>query len=194
MVEDFNKLHQTGSSDDYLVEFEELKALLLVRNPTMSDSYFLESFIGGLTAAVKPLVRAFNLQTLSAAIDYARYQEGAIQALKTPLDRPPKSLPIYSKPILPTPAPFAKTIQNTSGSYKTPINCQNFQKPTKFIPASKRAEKIAKGLCYYSDQPVERGHKCGNKRKQLNLLGRLIHENLLGRWNLTKEKQCPKFP
>ena len=136
----------------------------------MPDSYFLESFIGGLTTVVKPLVRAFNPQTLSAAIDYARYQEEPIQALKIPLDRPPKSLPIYSKPIVPTPAPFAQTIQNTSGSYKTPINCQNFQKPTRFIPASERAEKIAKGLCCYCDQSFERGHKCGNNGKQLYLI------------------------
>lgn len=167
---DFNKLHQTGSLDDYLVKFEELKALLLVRNPTMPDSYFRESFIGRLTAAVKPPVRAFNPQTLSAPLDYAKYQEEAIQALKITPDRPPKSLPIHSKPILPTPAPFAKMILNTSGSYKSPINSQNCQKPPKFIPASERAEKMAKGLCYYCDQPFERGHKCGNKGKQLYLV------------------------
>ena len=73
VVEDFNQLHQSSSLEDYLAQFEELKALLLVRNPTMPNSYFLESLIGGLTASVKPLVRAFNPQTLSATIDYARY-------------------------------------------------------------------------------------------------------------------------
>ncbi|KAJ8433080.1 hypothetical protein Cgig2_014128 [Carnegiea gigantea] len=164
-VVDFDKLHQTGSLDNYLVKFEELKALLLVRNLTMSDTYFLESFITRLTAAVKPPVRAFNLQTVSAAMDYAKYQKEAIQALKITPDRTPKSLPIHSKPTLPTPASFAKTILNTSDSYKSPINSQNFQKPPKFIPASERAEKMAKGLCYYCDQPFERRHKCGNKGK-----------------------------
>ena len=40
VVEDFNNLHQTGSLDDYLAKFEEFKALLLVRNPTMQIPVF----------------------------------------------------------------------------------------------------------------------------------------------------------
>jgi len=32
-----------------------------------------------------------------------------------------------------------------------------------------KAEKIAKGLCYYYDQPFEKGHKCGSKSTQLFL-------------------------
>lgn len=30
-----------------------------------------------------------------------------------------------------------------------------------------RAEKIAKGLCYFCDKPFEKGHKCGFKEPQL---------------------------
>ena len=33
-----------------------------------------------------------------------------------------------------------------------------------------RANKIAKGLCYYCDQPYEGGHKCQNRRTQLFLV------------------------
>ena len=47
VVEDFNKLSQVRSLDDYLAKFKELKALLLLRTPTMPESYFLKSFIGG---------------------------------------------------------------------------------------------------------------------------------------------------
>lgn len=59
MVEDFNRLQQPGTLEEYLTKFEELQSLLLVRNPTMPDTYFLESFIGGL----KPLYEHFIPKT-----------------------------------------------------------------------------------------------------------------------------------
>lgn len=46
VIEEFNKLQQDGAVDEYLAKFEELKALMLLRTPTMPASYFLESFIG----------------------------------------------------------------------------------------------------------------------------------------------------
>jgi len=130
--------------------FEELKALILLRNPTMPESYLLESFIGGLKPAIKTLVRAFKPQTLDLAIEQARYQEEHIQALKLPPDRPYKTSynSVNSKPLLPTPPPNQRLTQ-PSFSRKTlaspsafkPLN-PNYHKPTRFIPAAERAEKI----------------------------------------------------
>jgi len=40
VVEDFNKLCQMGSLDDYLAKFEELKTLMLIRNPKMPELFF----------------------------------------------------------------------------------------------------------------------------------------------------------
>jgi len=92
VVEEFNKLTRMGPLDDYIAKFEELKALLLLRNPTMLESFFLESLIkGGLTTAVKPIVRSFKLATVSEAIEYARQQEASIQALKITPDRPQRA-------------------------------------------------------------------------------------------------------
>ena len=117
-MEEFNKLNQVGLLDDYIAKFEELKALLLLRNPTMPESYFLESFIGGLTAAVKPIVRAFKPTTVGEASEYARQQEETIQALKLPPNRPQKvytqpskpnqTYPSTFKPLLPAPGPQTK--------------------------------------------------------------------------------------
>ena len=87
VVEDFNRLQQTGTVDEYLTKFEELKSLLLVRNPNMPESYLLESFIGGLKRAIKALVRAFKPLTLDLAIEQARCQEEHVQALKIPPNR-----------------------------------------------------------------------------------------------------------
>ena len=55
VIEEFSRLQQDGTIDEYLAEFKELKALMLVRTPTMRTSYFLESFIGGLKPTVKLL-------------------------------------------------------------------------------------------------------------------------------------------
>ena len=73
VVEDFNRLRQIGTLNEYLARFEELKSLLLVRNSNMLESYILESFIGGLKSTIKPLVRAFKPLTLDLAIQQARF-------------------------------------------------------------------------------------------------------------------------
>ncbi|KAJ8446939.1 hypothetical protein Cgig2_026437 [Carnegiea gigantea] len=182
VIEDFNKLCQVGTIDEYLAKFEELRALMLVRTPTMPEAYFLESFIGGLKPAVKPLVRAFNPQTLPSAIEHARYQEEHLLALKLHPEKPYK--PSFSnannsqRGLLPTPniTPLAPqkafpSLPKTPNTYSNQRNfISNLQRPTRFVPAAERAEKIAKGLCFLCHQPFERGHKCGYKEKQLFLV------------------------
>lgn len=53
VVEEFNKLTQLGTLEDYLDRFEELMALMIQKNPQIPDSYFLDSFIDRL----KPRMR-----------------------------------------------------------------------------------------------------------------------------------------
>jgi len=97
VVEDFNRLQQLGTLEEYLTIFEELKALMLVTNPTMLASYFLESFIGGLKPIIKSFVRAFNPQTLYAAMKIARHQEETIHSWKISPDSG-----YNPKPLVPT--------------------------------------------------------------------------------------------
>ena len=40
VVEEFNKMIQMGSLDDYIANCEELKALLVLTSPSMAESYF----------------------------------------------------------------------------------------------------------------------------------------------------------
>jgi len=173
VIEDFNKLQQNGTLDEYLAKFEELKALILLRNPNTPKSYLLEGFIGGLKLAIKTLVRAFKPQNLDLAIEQARYQEEHIQSLKLPPDRPYKFsyTSVNSKILLPTPPPnqripppsFPRGSLATQSASKN--SNPNYQKPTRFIPATERAEKMAKGLCFLCDQLFERGHKCSSSTK-----------------------------
>ncbi|XP_074377058.1 uncharacterized protein LOC141718578 [Apium graveolens] len=127
-VEQFNKLQQHDSIELYIDEFENLRALMLQNNSVLPDSYVLESFIGGLKPAVKPMY--------------------------TP------SLANTKPPLLPTPEP-KQVITPFTKQTSTPA------KTFKHIPADVRAEKIAKGLCYYCDQPYDRNHKCKFREPQL---------------------------
>lgn len=129
---------------------------------------------------MKPLVRAANPQTLYAAIEQARFHEEHMIALKLPPDKTSKNTLAHftnsPKALLPNPTFTSKgpqnfppkTPQNTNNQNRTPTS--PVQRPPRFMPAAERAEKMAKGLCFFCDQPYERGHRCPNKGKQLFLI------------------------
>ena len=161
VVEEFNRLQQWGALDEYVDKFEELRALLLMKNSLLPDEHFLDSFVGGLKPHLKSFVRAFHPKTLTEAMEYARCQEETVQALKMQEKSSKFTTPVQ-KSVLPTPSKMG----TTAFSHQS-----NIQKnPPRFIPASERVEKIAKGLCYYCDKPFERGHKCANRTTQLFLV------------------------
>ena len=164
VVEEFNKLAQVGSIDEYLEKFKELKSLMQVKNPLLPIDYFVDCFVGGLSPQIKSFTRAFKPQTLNAAVDYARLQEATIQAMKVP-DKtrpPPPSKPFNQRGLLPTPA------QNTlKPQYVQGIPTQSRPRT---ITAAERAEKLAKGLCFFCDQTYEKGHQCNNRKTQLFLI------------------------
>jgi len=98
VVEDFNRLQQKGTVDEYLEQFEELKALMVQRTPTLPDSFFVDSFVGGLKPQLKPFVKALTPVTLADAMNLARLQKEAIEAGKAP-----NRLQANKPPLLPTP-------------------------------------------------------------------------------------------
>lgn len=165
VVEEFNKLQQLGAIDDYLEKFEELKALVLMKNPTLPIQYFINSFIGGLNPQIKSFTRAFNPQTLVDDVHYARLQEATIFALKIPEKgshtHSTETSCHQARGLLPNP------IQSSIGSKPAPPPLPH--KP-KTLTAAERAEKLAKGLCFFCDTPYERGHKCNIKKTQLFLI------------------------
>jgi len=79
IVEEFNKLSQIGTVDEFLGKFEDLKAQMIIRNPALNEAYFLSSFIGALKEEIKFGVKMFKPVTLRAAIEQARLQEKAIE-------------------------------------------------------------------------------------------------------------------
>jgi len=172
VVEDFNKLQQTGPLDEYLERFEELKALMIHRTPALPDVFFVDSFISGLKPQLKPFVKVLNSDSLQVAITFARLHEKALEAGKGPYKSPPSinkpALLPTPKSTLPSPSSRLPSTASSSSSVAKPFN-QNFR-TTRFISVAERAEKSAKGFCYFCDQPYERGHKCATKNTQLFLV------------------------
>ena len=75
IAEEFNKLQQRGTVEEYEEKFEELKTLMLTRNPKFDKSYFVSNFISGLKDEIKPMVKMFKPQTLLKAFEVAKLQE-----------------------------------------------------------------------------------------------------------------------
>jgi len=181
VVEDFHKLYQLGTVEEYLEKFEELKALLM-QNMPLPDEYFVSSFIGGLKPQLKPFVKALDPKSLEDAIRFARFHEDTGDSMRlNPRSfsaKPPLlALPRASsgsgghgmQPSYPTAPKSVGSSMSSSHPSSAKSTGHSFQ-PTRLISAAERADKIAKGLCYYCDNPYERGHKCPTKRSQLFLV------------------------
>lgn len=61
-------------------KFEDLKAWVLIRNPTIPEDFFLEFFVEGVKEEIRHTIKMLNPYTLSQAMDKARHQERLIQA------------------------------------------------------------------------------------------------------------------
>lgn len=57
IAEEFNKLKQMETVQDYQLKFEELKSLMLHRNPYLIEEYFVLRFISGLSDDLRSMVR-----------------------------------------------------------------------------------------------------------------------------------------
>ncbi|XP_074298103.1 uncharacterized protein LOC141628919 [Silene latifolia] len=185
VVEEFNKLCQVGSLEDYLDTFEHLRGLMLQRNRLLPDQYFLDSFVGGLKPAVKPFVKAFKPGSLTEAVEYARLQEETISATKNVnrplLEKPPQMKPNYTpfqtqyRPgssnyqkydSRTTPTPTGQSFQRTNtnmGSFKTNPR----HRPP--LPADVE-ERRRKNLCFYCDEQYTAGHICKGKLYRIQVV------------------------
>lgn len=77
-VENFNRLVQERSLEDYIDSFESTRALLEMHAYELSFKFVLDSFIGGLKDSLKPFVKVFNPKTFPLAIRYARLQQESL--------------------------------------------------------------------------------------------------------------------
>lgn len=165
MVAEFNKLKQTGSYEDYVDKFEELKAcLLLFTGDEFSESYFVASFISGLSDELQSFVSMFERTTLQHAIKLGKKQEHTFVALTKKL----KPCPRVSNPNLnsnsntnPNYNQWKKGDSSAGNQIRSPG--QNPKAPFKIPTSTEMAARRENGLCYNCDEPFVYGHKCKKK-------------------------------
>ncbi|XP_026451994.1 uncharacterized protein LOC113352386 [Papaver somniferum] len=72
VVGEFKKLDNVNTVLEYQEQFEELKALMLAKNPSLTEEYFIHSFISGLKEDIRMVVQMFTPNTLQQVIFLAR--------------------------------------------------------------------------------------------------------------------------
>jgi hypothetical protein len=72
-VEEFNKLIQDKSVDDYIERFEELRSLMSALNPSLAESYYVSSFISGLKEDIKPMLKILKPSNVLMAFEQAKW-------------------------------------------------------------------------------------------------------------------------
>jgi len=75
VVEEFNKLKQEGIVQTYQLKFEELRSLMMVHNPHLTEGYFVSSFISSLGDEVRLMVKMMQPQTIKQTTESAQLQE-----------------------------------------------------------------------------------------------------------------------
>ncbi|XP_071937632.1 uncharacterized protein [Coffea arabica] len=79
VIEEFNKLQQTGKLEEFQKKFEELKTLMMIKNPYLDEEYFVSNFISGLKDEIKTMIRMLKPATLSETFEMAILQENALR-------------------------------------------------------------------------------------------------------------------
>nr|XP_027123207.1 uncharacterized protein LOC113739959 [Coffea arabica] len=165
IVEEFNKLQQVGSIEDYQERFEELKPLMMIKNRNLDENYFISSFISGLKEEIKPVVRMLKPATLSEAFELSQWQEQVIRIQN-------KSSKENTRPMGENKFGITRSANTSVGtnSYKVPAT-SNF-KHTKFRsspgdtkePAKLSAQELqyrrSNGLCFRCGEKYGMGHQC----------------------------------
>ncbi|KAL4379604.1 hypothetical protein GQ457_02G023110 [Hibiscus cannabinus] len=79
VIEEFNKLLQKSTVDEYQERFEELQPFMLQHNAHLGEDYFISSFISGLKEELKHKVKVHEPKTLADACRKAKLYELATE-------------------------------------------------------------------------------------------------------------------
>lgn len=151
VVEEFNKLQQTCTIDEFLGKFEDLKAQMLIWNPALNEAHFLSSFVRALNEEIRFDVKMFKPTSLKVAIEKARMKEMAIEAAERRNKRATRFNPSLA-PAVANKAPVVPTTRNTS--YRLTPEVYEYRK--------------SNHLCFRCGEKYGPGHIC--KKRQLNCL------------------------
>ncbi|CAH9071517.1 unnamed protein product [Cuscuta epithymum] len=175
VTEEFNRLQQFRSLDEYMDQFEQLRSLLLQRTERLPEEFFLDRFIGGLNPTIKSFVKAFKPRTLMQTMEYARLQENSLDALKK-WGRGEGDKPVYRNIEKPTLPPYRSVVsQNAKGLLPKPITQVGEKKGLhnqvrRNLSARDIEERRRNNLCFYCDEGYYPGHKCSAQIYKLQII------------------------
>jgi hypothetical protein len=145
IVGQFHNLKQMGTIVDYVDRFEEMVTMVKRHNPTLSDNYFISSFISGLKGQIQYHVQCHKPVTLPQAFWYAKRLE--------------QSVPTFKKFTSYTPPNKIQT--------KSSENAPKVIEAKEKLPAQTLTELRAAGKCFKCWEPWVPGHTKVCKGKQL---------------------------
>lgn len=151
----FNKLKQHTTVSDYEDQFEELRALLVSRNKTFSEDYYISSFLSGLKETIKATVRMFRPQTLADAIFIAKQEES--KNFKPVLSNPK---PLLSRPYT---SHDTKPITSVLPISDNKPHSKEFPKSKSTLSPKDILDRRLKGQCFHCDDLYHPGKPCKSK-------------------------------
>jgi hypothetical protein len=142
VISQFHSLKQVGTIMNYVDKFEEMVSMVKRHNPSLSDNYFISSFISRLKEQIQYHVQCHKPVSLSAAYWYAKRLEQATPPLQ-------EVYCLYS------------TEQDTQ------TRAQRNKRKRNPIPAHTPAELKVAGKCFRCREPWVPGHTKVCKVKQI---------------------------
>ncbi|KAL4278717.1 hypothetical protein GQ457_03G025020 [Hibiscus cannabinus] len=155
VIEEFNKLHQTSSVEDYQERFEALQPFMLQLNAQLGEAYFVSSFISGLKDDIRHKVRVHAPQTLADACRKTKLYELAMEIEVKKHKFPYKTS--YSQP------QATHRVSNFQ-----PASQPKVQAATPAPKQSLLDFRRSNNLCFKCGDKFTPGHQC--KPKQLNMM------------------------
>ena len=171
---DLMKLRQTGSVTYYHEAFD-----CLVARVELSAGHKLSCFLGGLQQEVQMMVRMFQPVSVHKAFSLARMYEAASKAggSGNVIAKSSKSVP------------SVKTPNNNASILGTYEPSKTGPKPTRQLSYAFMAERRAKGLCYFCDEPFSPEHAKVHRKLQIHVLEMDAVEGLVEELNADVEEE-----
>ncbi|XP_059315449.1 uncharacterized protein LOC132066077 [Lycium ferocissimum] len=174
LVREFKKLEQTGTVNEYLEKFEDLKTWVLIRNPTIPEEFFLEFFIEGLVDDIRNTVRLLNPYNFAQAVEKARHQEKVINGWNKKNKAPWSGMRVNNQP-------YSYSDNHNTNTTRPAGNWSKEGQPS----AGGTVQKKTHNLCYKCGDKWFQGHQCQNK--QLNAMSAAMEQEEMGPMELTTE-------
>ena len=170
-LEALERCKQTGTVEQYFLNFEELRHKVLVHNNHYDEAFFVTKFISGLKTEIQKGIRLHKPRTVDAALSLAETQEQMLEEAREFSSSRYKY--DYKSNFSRTGFPGKGLISSSPGDQKK----QEHKSAGKSIWESKfqtlKAQRRARGECFKCGDKFHPGHKC-NASVPLNLVEELM--------------------